>query len=253
MHALTAPESPEPWLKKEIIGDATLYLGDCNALWDELSIAHHIISDPPYGDEETHKSHLSTTKLRDGSPAGQALGFAGISQDECVKMTQRWVEKSERWCVFTCEWKYMHALHEAGLLVRFGIWRKPDGAPQFTGDRPGTGWEAVAICARPVRARGGSNRKRWNGGGKHAFWSFPKGQNDSGHPTGKPLGLYEAFVSDFTDAGETILDPFMGSGTTGVACMNLGRQFIGIEIEPKYFEIACERIDQAQRQGRLFD
>jgi DNA modification methylase len=50
----------------------------------------------------------------------------------------------------------------------------------------------------------------------------------------------------------TVLDPFMGSGTTGVACMNLGRKFIGIEIEPKYFDIACERIEQAQRQQRLF-
>lgn len=53
--------------------------------------------------------------------------------------------------------------------------------------------------------------------------------------------------------GEKILDPFMGSGTTGVACVNLGRKFIGIEIEPKYFDIACERIDKATRQGKLFD
>ena len=53
--------------------------------------------------------------------------------------------------------------------------------------------------------------------------------------------------------GETILDPYMGSGTTGVACARLGRRFIGIEIEEKYFEIACRRIEDAQRQGRLFD
>ena len=55
-----------------------------------------------------------------------------------------------------------------------------------------------------------------------------------------------------SNVGQIILDPFMGSGTTGVACMNLGRKFIGIEIEPKYFEIACKRIDQSQRQGQLF-
>lgn len=52
---------------------------------------------------------------------------------------------------------------------------------------------------------------------------------------------------------EVVVDPFMGSGTTGVACMNLGRKFIGIEIEKKYFDIACERIEQAQKQVRLFD
>ena len=61
-----------------------------------------------------------------------------------------------------------------------------------------------------------------------------------------------ALLERVTDYGQTILDPFMGSGTTGVACANLGRKFIGIEIEPKYFDIACKRIDQAQRQGQMF-
>jgi len=73
-----------------------------------------------------------------------------------------------------------------------GIWRKPDGAPQFTGDRPGTGWEGVAICHR-------DGKKYWNGGGKHAFWNIPKNENNSGHPTGKPYRLLMFFVSDFTE------------------------------------------------------
>jgi DNA modification methylase len=72
----------------------------------------------------------------------------------------------------------------------------------------------------------------------------------SQHPTQKPVKLMEWCI-DFTE-GETILDPFMGSGTTGVACMNLKRKFIGIELEPKYFDIACERIKNAQRQQTLF-
>jgi len=71
------------------------------------------------------------------------------------------------------------------------------------------------------------------------------------HPNEKPVSLVERFVKNCTNKDGTILDPFMGSGTTGVACMNLGRKFIGIEIEKKYFDIACERIDQAQRQMRL--
>ena len=73
------------------------------------------------------------------------------------------------------------------------------------------------------------------------------------HPTEKPVGLIEKIIEASTTESDVVFDPFMGSGTTGVACMNLGRKFIGIEIEPKYFEIACERIDQAQRQGRLFE
>lgn len=58
-------------------------------------------------------------------------------------------------------------------------------------------------------------------------------------------------LNDFTKPEIVVLDPFMGSGTTGVACMNLGRKFIGIELEEKYFDIACERIENAQRQQRL--
>jgi site-specific DNA-methyltransferase (adenine-specific) len=71
------------------------------------------------------------------------------------------------------------------------------------------------------------------------------------HPTQKPLPLMQWCLGFLPDA-ETILDPFAGSGTTGVACVNLGRKFIGIEIEPRYFDIACRRIEEAYRQPRLF-
>ena len=72
------------------------------------------------------------------------------------------------------------------------------------------------------------------------------------HPTQKPVALMK-WCLGFLPNAQTILDPFMGSGTTGVACANLGRKFIGIEIERKYFDIACERIAAAQAQGRLFE
>lgn len=68
------------------------------------------------------------------------------------------------------------------------------------------------------------------------------------HPTQKPIGLMIWCVQQFTEDAKIILDPFMGSGTTGVACVKLGRKFIGIEIEPKYFEIACKRIQAAYDQ-----
>lgn len=224
--------------RKEVIGDCTLYLGDCRDVLPTLGTVDAVITDPPYGVAATHAKHMSTVVSR------QRLGFDGISGCELVRMAQSWCAAARRWVVFTCEWKDAHLLDEAGILVRLGIWRKPDGAPQFTGDRPGTGWEAVAVCHR-------SGKKRWNGGGKHAFWSIQRGPTD-GHPTQKPVALAEAIVKDFTDAEETILDPFMGSGTTGVACVNLGRKFIGVEIEPKYFNIACRRIEAAHAQARLF-
>lgn len=230
--------------RKEVIGPHVLYLGDCRGILPTLDDVDHVLSDPPYGDTDTHAQHLSKITLRNGEPAGQALQFDGITGDELASMAKAWCEKARRWVVFSCEWKHAHKLDEIGVLIRLGIWRKPDGAPQFTGDRPGMGWEAVAICHR-------AGRKRWNGGGRHAFWSIPK-HGESGHPTEKPVGLIGSWVRDFTDAGEIILDPFSGSGTTGVACAKLGRRFIGIEIEPKYFDIACRRVEAAMRQPDLF-
>lgn len=227
------------------IGPHRLILGDCREILPTLQGVDCVMSDPPYGDEDTHAGHLSTVLLKCGEPAGQALRFDGISADELLGMARQWCDLARRWVVFSCEWKHAHRLDEAGLLVRLGIWRKPDGAPQFTGDRPGTGWEAVAVCHRP-------GRKVWNGGGSHAFWNVPKGSGKSGHPTEKPVPLLRAWVRDFSDEGETVLDPFMGSGTTGVAAAKLGRRFVGIEINAEHFETACRRVEEAYRQPDLF-
>jgi DNA modification methylase len=234
-------------IKKRVqIGNAELLLGDCLEILPEIEAGtvDAIITDPPYGISDTHAGHLSKITLRNGEPAGQTLGFDGITGRQLVELAATWISLANRWCVFTCEWKHIHLLDELGYLVRFGIWRKPDGAPQFTGDRPGMGWEAVAICHRP-------GQKRWNGGGRHAFWSIPK-SGDSGHPTGKPVALYESFVSLFTDEGEMVLDPFMGRATTGVACLRLGRRFIGIEKDETHFNAACQRIAAEVAQGDLF-
>jgi site-specific DNA-methyltransferase (adenine-specific) len=231
-------------MRREILADGVeIYCGDCREILPTLGTFDHLFSDPPYGQSATHANHLAKIVLRDGEPTRKPLNFDGISRHELVDLARTWVSVAQRWCVFSCEWKDAHALDEAGLLVRLGIWRKPDGAPQFTGDRPGTGWEAVAICHRP-------GRKRWNGGGKHGVWTIPKGRGD-GHPTQKPVPLLAALISDFTDDGDNILDPFMGSGTTGVACVRLGRRFTGVEIDPRYFDIARRRIEDELKRPRL--
>ena len=221
-----------------IIGDATLYLGDCHEILPTLQKVDAVITDPPYG-ARTHEG------ARTGPTGGKALiDFACLPDADFVPLCERLVELASRWVVMSCEWRHAAQLEANELLVRLGVWIKPNGAPQFTGDRPGTGWEAVACLHR-------KGKKRWNGGGHHAVWNFPK--TEGNHPTGKPLPLLTRWVEQFTDIGETILDPFMGSGTTGVAALQLGRKFIGIEIEPKYFDIACERIENAQRQQTLFE
>jgi site-specific DNA-methyltransferase (adenine-specific) len=71
------------------------------------------------------------------------------------------------------------------------------------------------------------------------------------HPTQKPERLMERIIALVSDEGAVILDPFMGSGTTGAACVNTGRKFIGIELDGKYFDTACHRVDEARKQGRL--
>ncbi len=87
------------------------------------------------------------------------------------------------------------------------------------------------------------------------FESYPilfKNQSENAnHPTQKPTEIMRFLIDNFTSESDTILDPFMGSGTTGVACVQTGRKFIGVEIDPTYFEIAVKRIKEAQLQPRL--
>lgn len=219
------------------IGDATLYLGDCMDILPMLDESDHVITDPPYG-EVTHKG--ARTMKHNGS----LIDFSHISDDQFLSVIDHSLRIAKRWCVMTCEWRHAVALEQSGRpLVRLGVWIKPNGAPQFTGDRPGTGWEAVAILHR-------EGKKRWNGGGHHAVWQTNIVSGN--HPTEKPVALLSRWIEQFTDARESILDPFMGSGTTGVAAIQMGRKFIGIEREPKYFDIACKRIEQASKQVDMF-
>lgn len=226
-------------MRTERIGEAMLYLADAFDVLPTLAPVDAIITDPPYG-PHTHKAAL-TLKSGNLSPL---VDFESMTEEQFIAFCGHAVTLAKRWVIMSCEWRYIAALEEAGLpLVRFGIWLKPDGAPNFSGDRPGTGWEAIAILHR-------EGRKHWNGGGHHAVWVCNPERGY--HPTQKPLTLLLDWVKKFTDEGETVLDPFMGSGTTGVACLKLGRKFIGIEQREDYFDIARRRIEDAERQGNLF-
>lgn len=117
--------------------------------------------------------------------------------------------------------------------------------PQISADRPANGWDGIAYIFPK------NKKKMWNGGGCHGNWIGPVITNGD-HPTGKPVDMVAIWVTRFTSCQQTILDPFMGSGTTGVAAIKMGRKFIGIEREQRYFDIACRRIEQAQAQGQMF-
>jgi site-specific DNA-methyltransferase (adenine-specific) len=223
-------------LKKQI-GDSVIYRADSFEIMPALNDVDVILTDPPYN-SKTHKGARSARSL-----AKSQIDFDSLSDNQFIEFCANAITLARRWVVMSCAWQHAARLDEAGVpLVRLGVWHKPNGAPQFTGDRPGTGWEAIAILHR-------EGRKRWNGGGHHAVWvcNVERGP----HPTQKPLPLLLDWVTKFSEPGETILDPFMGSGTTGVACEMLGRKFIGIEKDPKYFAMACERIAAAHQPDSL--
>jgi hypothetical protein len=148
--------------------------------------------------------------------------------------------------IATCDYKHAARWYESEKFVRLGAWVKPNPMPSINADRPGQGFETVLVL------HSGCRPKAWNRGGGSGVWTYPV-NTGSEVPTQKPLALIESFVDDFTMLGETILDPFLGSGTTGVAAMRAGRKFIGCEVNERHFEIACRRIEDAQRQKSLFE
>jgi site-specific DNA-methyltransferase (adenine-specific) len=205
-----------------------------------LGPVDHVITDPPYS-EQTHAG------ARFGGSGGNEgrIDFDSVGAEGVRYVFQ--LAAPARWTVATIDWRHMLPLEECppvgSRFVRFGIWIKPDGAPQFTGDRPATGWEAVAI----LHADGG--RMRWNRGGHHAVWIYNIVRGE--HPTEKPLPLIRDFVRSFTDPGDLVLDPFMGSGTTLAAAQIEGRRAIGIEMEERYCEIAANRLRHGTKGAAL--
>lgn len=215
----------------------------------------HVITDPPY-EAEAHTLARRIGKGGRGLTAGSVayvIDFGAITGDIRSSVARQSARVGRGWVLAFCqveavgEWR--GALVQAGGRWARGMaWVKPCSAPQFTGDRPGMGHESIAV------AWVGVGRMRWNGGGKHGVYVEPIPQARGGerlHPTLKPLPLMLALVSDFTDPGELIADPFAGSGTTGVACIRLGRRFIGWEREPKYFDVAVKRLRAAREQLRM--
>lgn len=229
------------------IGNATLYLGDCMDILPTLDKVDAVITDPPYS-ETTHANAKSNRGKGHGN---KAIDFASLTADQLQEILKICGSKCHRWLVSTMEWRHIATFDqkppEGWELVRFGVWVKSNPMPQISADRPAQGWEGIAYMHSTK-----GEKKRWNGGGQHGNYIGPV-ITDGAHPTGKPLPLFSGFVEKFTDRLETILDPFMGSGTTGVAAIQLGRKFIGIEREPKYFDIAVKRIEQAVAQGKLFE
>lgn len=239
-----------PEWREERIGDCRLILGDCLDVLPNLGPVDHVISDPPYEDE----LHAAVGRIRrkDGREMVQSLGFDGVSAsraaiaESCVRVSTGWV------ILFTLAegvraWRDdLQAASAKWDTTCF--WVKPDASPRFNGQGPARGAECFVTCWA------GTGYRRWNAGGKRGVYTHcVNGPNRHGaHPTEKPVSLMREILGDFTSTGQTILDPFMGSGTTLVACAKQGRKGIGIELDPKHFDTACRRVEDAYRQPDMF-
>ncbi len=240
-------------MKIERIGDCTLYLADCMDVLPTLDGVDAVVTDPPY-EAIMHKAKASAARRirTDGGPDLSVLDFDCIDgiRDEVANLV---ASVCGGWSLIFCApegvGRWADAINETtAKYKRACIWVKPDSTPQLNGQGPAMGYENV------IASWCGSGKSRWNAGGKRGVYThLTNSKRRHGlHPTEKPIRLMKELLADFTNSGDLICDPFMGSGTTGVACAEMGRKFIGIEKDARYFDIACERISDAYKQPDLF-
>jgi site-specific DNA-methyltransferase (adenine-specific) len=204
--------------EKVVIGNATLYRGDCMDVLPLLDKVDVVITDPPYGLAE---------KLQGGtwgkSFKGAYKDWDAIAPSNLVDIALKLADKAIVW-----GGNYFALTPSRCWLV----WVKRDAV------------RTMASCELAWT--------NFDANAKFFDWTIAATNAERvDHPTQKPLAVMRWCIEQAGNP-QSILDPFMGSGTTGVAAMQMGRSFIGIEREPKYFDIACKRIEQAQKQGDFF-
>jgi DNA modification methylase len=228
-------------MRTEVIGDATLMLGDCLEILPTLGRVDAVVTDPPYlidapsgalikKMERAYLNEIYESGLDKGADVADLFIAPHVVSFCNKKQLAQYIAEAEARCyVWT-------------LLT----WNKTNPTP-FAKNNYLPDTEYIFHM--------------WKGGGgvkgdyhsKRRWFLSDVEKNDFGHPTVKPLHIVETLVRNASAPDETILDPFMGSGTTGVATLQLGRKFIGIEIDKSYFSIACRRIEEAWKQPRLFE
>jgi DNA modification methylase len=231
----------------EHIGRATLYLGDAREILPTLGKVDHIITDPPYS-ERTHSGHNAVAGSARDDAERVALGYAALTPEACEMLAETFARACGGWLVWMTDHTLAphieQALSNLGRYVFAPVpYHHPGRSVRLTGDGPSSWTDWLVVSRTSAQSKWGTLR-----GGYIAN----EGWNDKERMGGKPTRLMQLVVSDYSRPGEMVCDPFMGAGTTGVACMKEGRDFIGIEIDPEAFKIACDRIHDAQRQGSLF-
>ena len=216
----------------EQIGGQILVQGDCLEVMPLLGMVDAVVTDPPYG-IGVDRAMAANSGTQHGKAAAAKRHYIASGWDDKPISAEHIAAMASV------------ALHQ--IIFGGNYFPLPPARCWLVWDKQNTGDFADCELAwtnldKPVRLL----RHMWNG-------MLRKGQEARhGHPTQKPLGVMEWCIKHLPDDARTILDPFMGSGTTLVACQNLDRNGIGIELDPDYFNIACKRVDEATRQPRLF-
>jgi len=249
-----------PSVEPVVIGNATLYCGDCRDILPTLekNSVRLLWTDPPYG----HKNH-------EGDLNAQLNAHRGISNkpiandgpDEMREVVSSMLKLAfpilcDDCCCCCCcccggggpkptfAWVADRMDKEGLSFFHSVIWDKKN---------PGLGWRFRRQHEMVMVAHKQGKKLSWaNDDLAIANIISIMPPRERLHPNEKPVELVNKFVSLTTNAGDIVFDPFMGSGTTGVAAVQMGRKFIGIELDPDYFKIACKRIEDAQRQKDLF-
>lgn len=211
--------------RTETIGDCTLILGDCLEVMPTLGRFDAVVTDPPYGMAFRSNHRATRHNAIANDDGGQMLAFAcDLAPSHSSYIWMRWDNLS--------------SVPKPKSLV---TWVKNNWSMGDLRHEHARQTEVCAFYPGP--------QHYFPAGRPQDVISAPRTGNEH-HPTEKPVSLMEAVVRW---TGGVVLDPFMGSGTTGVACVNLGRKFTGIELDPGYFDIACKRIEEAYKQPRLFE
>jgi site-specific DNA-methyltransferase (adenine-specific)/modification methylase len=219
--------------RTETIGDATLILGDCREVLETVGKFDALVIDPPYGLGESNKRAISRGMITARVRRHTATDYGDFQWDGEVASPELISQA--------------RALAKWQAIFGGNYYALPPSSCWLVWDKLTSGdfadceliWTNMPKAVRRLRYL-------WNGCMK------APGELRGDHPTQKPIGVMAWVLQQLPPDTRTILDCFMGSGTTGVACAQLGLQFTGIEREHSYFDAACRRIDEAQRQPRLF-
>lgn len=215
-------------MREEIINDCRLILGDCRDVLPTLGKFDLLLTDPPYGIGEAAGKNKSRSKLAVSKDYGDDDWDSAPPSAELINEIR---ELSKHQIIFGGNY---FILPPTSCWL---VWDKENGETDFADCE--LAWTNLPKAVRRIKYM-------WHG------MLRANGEKRGDHPTQKPIGVMNWCLMQAPDECKTVFDPFMGSGTTGVSCVGMGRSFTGIEREPKYFDIACRRIEDAYRQQRLF-